>query len=326
MNKSKLAILLLAVLGAWLPGRAQKQVLSVGSTTSLTIKTGTIFSVDSLVLVPGVDFTLSSNNIQVSPTAVNLAAGPSINRVYYLSSPVSFTGTVQFYYQPSELNGNTESTLQYTDSTAVWLPEITSTVNTVSHFVQFAASSKSFIGATASGPATPLPLLLISFSGNWDHEYPTLQWTVFQDGEVINFAIESSSDGKSWITTGEVAGLIGNGTNSYNFVDNRPATHNMFYRIRLIEPTGQYIYSHLIRLQKTDGNNDVRLIATGSGVSVRFSGMMPSSIRLVNVSGMILRADNTSKQEYDLSGLTPGAYFLQYNMNGHWMVREFVVR
>jgi hypothetical protein len=276
--------------------------------------------------VPGIDFTLSSNNIQVSPAAVNLPAGPSINRVYYLGSPISFTGTIQLYYQLSELNGNVESTLQYTDSAAAWLPEVTSTVNTGSHFVQFAASSQSFIGATASGPPISLPLSLISFTGNWDHESPSLQWTVFQDGETVHFAIESCSDGKSWIKIGDVNGLSVNGTNTYGFVDNSPATHNMFYRIRLIEPTGQYIYSHLIRLQKTDGNNDVRLIATANGVSLRFSGTMPSGIRLVNVSGVILRADKTSRPEYDLSGLIPGAYFLQYNMNGQWVVREFVVR
>src|SRR5437868_3487488 len=100
----RLPILLFIALAGALVGQAQSTVLSVGSTSALTIMSGTIFSADSLVLTPGANFTLSSNNIQVSPTAVNLVPAPSISRVYTLGSQVIFTGTIQLYYQPSELN------------------------------------------------------------------------------------------------------------------------------------------------------------------------------------------------------------------------------
>jgi hypothetical protein len=327
MNAHKLFILLSASFACIQTGMAQKQVISVGNTRALTIRTGTVFSADSLVLIPGSDFTLSSNNIQVSPVAVALPAGPSINRVYYLGSPINFTGNIQLYYRPSELNGNLESTLEYTDSTTsvTWLPELSCTVNTGLHYVQFAATPRTFIGATASGPAIILPLSLLSFTGNWDQENPALKWTVFQTGEVVNFVIEGSSNGAAWINIGQIDGLDLNGTNTYGFNDNTPSGHIMYYRIRLSEPSGQYLYSHVLKLQKNDNNNDIRLVVTGNGVAVRFIGVLPTAIRLVNVAGMVLRSDRTSRQEYDVSGLTPGAYFLQYEMNGQWSVRKFVV-
>src|SRR5882724_2307362 len=87
--------------------RAQHNVLSVGAANALTIKTSTIFSADSLVLTPGSDFTMSSNAILETPVPA-LVPGSSITRVYYLNNPIVFTGTVEIYYQLSELNGNTE--------------------------------------------------------------------------------------------------------------------------------------------------------------------------------------------------------------------------
>jgi hypothetical protein len=52
---------------------------------------------------------------------------------------------------------------------------------------------------------------------------------------------------------------------------------------------------------------------------------MPAGIRLINVSGQVLSTDMTSRQEYALYGLKAGVYFLQYELNGQWAVREFVI-
>jgi hypothetical protein len=324
----KLAILLFSLLTFSLVSPAQKLILSVGNVTSLTIKTGTIFSADSLVLTPGADLTLSSNNIQVSPVAVNIAPHPSINRVYYLSSQILFTGTIQVYYQPSELNGNTESTLKYTDSatSSVWISDPSSTVNTSLHDVLSNASAHSFIGATASGPVIILPLSLISFTGNWDRNSVELQWVVDQNGESVNFNVESCSDGSSWKQIGQVNGQDNNGVDAYSLQDANPSSNMMYYRIKLLEASGQYSYSYIVKLQKADAGNDVRLLVNGNGVTVYFTGAQPTGIRLINTLGQILYSDKISLRQYDLNGLFPGAYFLQYELNGQWATRPFVVR
>ncbi len=99
-----------------------------------------------------------------------MSPAPGINKQFIFASQITFTGTIQLYYLPSQLNGATESTLQYTDSAAggTWIPEPTSTVNTSLHYVQFVAAAKPFIGSTASGPVTDLPITLVSFTGNWN--------------------------------------------------------------------------------------------------------------------------------------------------------------
>lgn len=307
---------------------AQKLILSVGATNTLTIKAGTIFSADSLVLIPGPDITLSSNTVTESPVAVNLVPNPSINRVYYLSSAISFTGTVQVYYQLSELNGNPESTLQYTDSAAgaAWIEQSSSTVNTGSHYVQYSASARSFIASTATSPIIVLPLSLVSLKGSWNQENPVLEWVVDQTDEAVRFQIESCADGVSWTAAGEMDGLRGNGVHTYHFTDVDATSGSFYYRIRILEASGHSVYSYVIKLQKGDRGNDVRLLAISNGVTIRFSGELPSAIRVINVPGQVLKSDPGGRYEYTISGLIPGVYFLQYEMNGQWNVRQFVVR
>jgi hypothetical protein len=322
----KKTILSAALVSGVLAVSAQKQVLSVGNTTSLTIKAGTVFSADSLVLTPSADFTLSSNAIQESATAAGFPPAPAINRQYNFASQITFTGTIQLYYQPSELNGNTESTLEYADSAtgAAWLPEATSTVNTSLHYVQFVASAQSFVASTASGPVIDLPITLVSFTGNWNEVDPVLNWVVDQTGGAVTFNIQSSTDGTMWDPIGTELGLNNNALDNYQFGDPHPPAQNMFYRIELIQPSGQSSYSNIVHLQKSD-NGNVILVTGSNSVSVHFSGTLPAGIRLINISGQVLRTDMTSKQEYDLYGLNAGVYFLQYELNGQWAVREFVI-
>jgi hypothetical protein len=252
---------------------------------------------------------------------------PGIARAYYLNSPITFSGTIQLYYQPSELNGNPENTLQYTDSlnSGSWLAETSSTVNTSLHYVQFLASGQIFSAATASGPATILAISLISFTGNWDHTQPALQWVVNQDNETVNFEIESSADRVNWKQIGELAGSRANGAITYSYSDAAPSGNNMYYRIRLLQASGSSTYSNIIKLERSIGGNQMHLAVRGTAVAVSFTGSLPAAIRLVNVLGQTLRTDITSRQIYNIDGLHPGVYFLQYLVNGKWTVREFAI-
>jgi len=293
----------------------------------MTLKSGTVFSADSLVLTPGADLTLTSNTIQESATAADIIPAPGITRMYNFGSQISFTGTIQLYYQPAELNGNPESTLEFADSSAsgAWLSESTSTVNTSLHYVQFVASAQPFIAATASGPAINLAISLLSFTGNWTQQYPALQWIVNQTGGTVIFNIESSVDGLAWNTIGTVNGQDNIALDNYQYSDAHPPSQTMYYRLELIQPSGQLSYSNIVELQKGANGDNVILVAGSNSVSARFSGTLPSAIRLINVSGQVLRTDMTSRQDYQLYGLNSGVYFLQYEVSGQWSAREFVI-
>lgn len=319
-------ILLLIGFAGCLAGHAQTTVISVGGTSSLTIKSGTIFSADSLVLTPGTDLTLSSNNIQVSPTAVTVAPAPGINRVYTLGSQVSFTGTIQLYYQPSELNGNPEASLQYTDSAVggTWVAEASSTVNTTSHFVQYAATAQSFIGATASHQGTVLAISLVSFTGAWEGNNVGLQWAIDQSREAADFVVDRSTDGVSWTRIGNVSGRDGDGLFTYGFADIAPPAGALLYRLEIVRSSGKVSYSNIVRLRK-DQDSHIRLLVKNHGATIYFDGAQPSIVRLVNAAGQTVRMDKTSRPRYDFDGLLTGVYFLQYEINGQPGVKRLLI-
>jgi hypothetical protein len=298
----------------------------VGGSSSLFIKAGTILGADSLVLTPSSDLTLSSNTLTVSPTAVNLAPAPSINRVYNLTSQISFTGTIQLYYQPSELNGNPESALQYTDSSvgSSWLASPSSTVNTSLHYVQQTASARSLIGATASHQGTVLALSLISFTGAWQGGDVALSWTIDQTAESANYTVERSTNGVNWTAVGFVAGKSGDGLQVYQYTDAGVPAGALLYRLVISRTSGHNDYSNIVRLQHgSDGQ--MRLVANSQTVTAWFDGVLPSGVRVVNAAGVMVRVDMTSRPKYEFSGLSAGVYFLQYDINGSPGVRSFLI-
>ena len=139
-------------------GRLSAQ-LSVGS-QGMTILAGTPVSADGLTFIPSTNFTLVNNTIQRSSTP--LAGNPGINRLYQFSSPILFSGQVGLFYQPSELNGYTEASLQlaYTSANNGLLTITTgSSVNTSTHYVSNSVTSQNLLVVTASALPDLTPVL-----------------------------------------------------------------------------------------------------------------------------------------------------------------------
>jgi hypothetical protein len=323
----KRSLLLLFGFACCVAASAQSVIFSVGSTSALTVKSGTIFSADSLVLTPGADLTLSSNNMQISHTALSLYPAPTINRVYSLGSQIAFTGTIQLYYQPSELNGNPEWGLKYTDSAtgSFWLAQPASTVNTTSHYVQYTAAARNFIGATASHQGTVLALSLVAFTGVWQGSDADLSWMIDQSGEIGEFTVERSTDGTNWTALGDVPGLSGDGVQTYGYDDINPPAGVLMYRLQIHRSSGEVFYSSIVKLSRTT-DEGMRLVSLNHSVIAYFEGTtQPEAVRVVNAAGALIRIDRTSRWRYEFDGLTTGIYYLQYEINGKPVTKAFLV-
>jgi hypothetical protein len=306
---------------------AQHNVFSAGSTQTLTITSGTIFSADSLVLIPTGNFTIASNALLETPVAEPGLPNNSITRVYYLNNPITFTGSVQIYYKLSELNGNTESALKYADSTSgnYWLVSASSTVNTTSHFVQLAASSEMFEAATATQAGTILLLKLLSFTGTSNGNNVNLTWTVDQNEESKSFTVESSADGQVWEQVGVVEGSHVEGMYQYYYDDVDAAATTKFYRIVITALSGEVSYSPVIKIAKVNNTNNVYVAANNNSATIYFVGMQPKNIRVINAAGQIIYHYNISLNRYEINNLLPGLYVAQYEVNGITAAKKFVV-
>jgi hypothetical protein len=307
--------------------RAQHNVLSVGAVQTLTITSGTTFSADSLVLLPTSNFTMASNTILETPVPVPGVPTNSIDRVYYLNSPVTFTGLIQIYYQLSELNGNIEAALKYEDSTtgSAWLLFGSSIVNTASHFVQRPLSVRMFNAATASQSGILLFLKMLSFTGFWDGDHVALTWIAEQNDGSKSFTIESSPDEKNWQDIGVVPASLMEGQYRYGFNDYNSEFTTRLYRIKMTEFSGQISYSSILKITKSGPANNLYVVGKSNGATIYFTGKPPQAVRVVNSLGQISWRDNTARNQYELNGLLPGIYFVQYELNGGVGVKEFIV-
>lgn len=314
---------------AVLRGGAQKTVFSVGTVTSMTVKTGTLFGADSLVLTPGADLLLSNNTLTETTTPVTIGANGTIKRVFYFSNQLTYTGLLQIYYNPAtELNGNTEAGLVYIDSSAggTWTKSTTSTVNTAANYVQQTLSSHSFLSASTTSTIVTLPLSLISFTGAWQGNSVPLQWSVEQINEGVDFSVYSSTDASSWQQIATVAGVPGNGLYTYDYTDFQPAGSPMYYRIALNEASGAVIYSNIVIVHRPGASDpNLRLVADDHSVHVWFDNEEPAAIRIVSAAGALIHVDPASRVRYDVYGLMTGVYFLQYNVGNVWNTREFLI-
>ncbi|MEI6946928.1 T9SS type A sorting domain-containing protein [Paraflavisolibacter sp. H34] len=88
------------------------------------------------------------------------------------------------------------------------------------------------------------PLTWVSFQGKKNGKGVQLDWETADEVNTQSFAVERSTDGKSWKTIGTLASL-GQSRNNYTFSDDAPLTRN-YYRIQQIDIDGQSTYSKTV--------------------------------------------------------------------------------
>ena len=117
---------------------AQTPIFTVLSRTSHVIKSGTVVSMDGLVITPSRDFSLTANSLTRKPTATNATTNTNINNYYAFSATTNaFTGVVRFNYSDAELNGLREADLKLNIySPNRWNLQPNTIVNTIDNFTQ----------------------------------------------------------------------------------------------------------------------------------------------------------------------------------------------
>ena len=117
---------------------AQTPIFTILPGTSHVIKSGTVVSMDGLVITPSKDFSLTGNSLTRKPTATNATTNTNINNYYAFSANTNaFTGMVRFNYADAELNGLNEADLKLNIySPSRWNLQQNTSVNTIDNFTQ----------------------------------------------------------------------------------------------------------------------------------------------------------------------------------------------
>ena len=97
----------------------------------------------------------------------------------------------------------------------------------------------------AGTPIVPLPVSLLSFTGNFTDNNIQLEWTVANEKELSKYDVEWSIDGYSF---GMINEVLANGKSTYLYTHAEGMSSKNYYRLKIISKDGSFYYSNVIEI------------------------------------------------------------------------------
>jgi glucose/arabinose dehydrogenase len=107
----------------------------------------------------------------------------------------------------------------------------------------------------------PLPLNLISFSGEPMSGYNELKWITESEENMDKYILQYSTDGVNYSTAGEVSSANDPNRKIYTYRHNTVNTKTVYYRLKMTELGGTYEYSPVISIG-ADTNTGIKIYPT----------------------------------------------------------------
>lgn len=272
-------------------------------------------------------------------TSIDMS-GYSIYR-YYDVLPANNTGlnaNIRFYYLDGELAGFNESTLLLFTSanySTGWQLQTGTSVNSTANYLV-----KSGLGSlnrlTLGSTTAPLPLQLLSFSGNMDGSSVQLNWITTHEENVRGFELEKSSDAVSFkkFAMQASSGSLSGGNNEYTATDYEPFNPVSCYRLKIISNDGSYSYSPVISIKRSMVvENALRVFPNPAcnklylSFSSKEAGMQ--LLQIVNQAGQVVQhlelvvEKGVNNIPVEVTHLAAGVYFLQLS-GGQYGITKFI--
>jgi hypothetical protein len=183
---------------------------------------------------------------------------------------------------------------------------------------------------------SPLPVIYADFSATLQNDVAVLQWTTATEWNNTGFDIERSIDGIRFNRAGFVPAAGNNSTEQtkYRFEDvlNNVQSDKVYYRLKQIDIDGNYAYSKVLVLNRSNSNNLLRLYPNPfTQGSLRISADMLSAgavtVRITDLAGRTLQqqdlilvkgSNNLSVSAGDQ--LSNGLYYVEVWKNGKRML------
>lgn len=185
--------------------------------------------------------------------------------------------------------------------------------------------------------ASILPLNNFNLRGKWTSNTVDLSWNYESLSTGSLFEIESSTDATHYLKLGKI---LNNSTSNYSFKYIPTSTQNIFYRIKSIEQNGSVKYSNIVRLSKSNNNNNGIVEITklypnpvndlvSIGFTVPEKGMATYTITSLTGQTIWSRQENlTFSGNYNITeyaaALTPGTYIFRVLLNGKKSSQTFI--
>lgn len=184
-----------------------------------------------------------------------------------------------------------------------------------------------------NGCTITLPVTLARFNGTLLDNAVSLSWTTTEESGASHFDVEKSSDAREFVHLGRIAAK-GNSssTQQYKYLDPKPFNGNNYYRLRMADIDGTFVYSRTIAVE--NGASSMAFELLGNPVSnreIRFvlKNEDASRVSLFDLSGKAVKFSlNRSGNEFVLkpkTNLSSGLYVLSVERGSAGKVSKKVI-
>jgi len=170
----------------------------------------------------------------------------------------------------------------------------------------------------------PLPLTILSFSGNRQGNDAILQWRTDNEENVSHFEVQRSSNGADFTSIGTVTA----GGNMYSLTD--PAVFNsqsvVYYRLKSIDIDSRFTYSAILKLSKQE-NGLLTVFPNPVKSQLVIGGLKPGGIlSIFSADGRLMNQIVVSTQTItiDMDSYSSGIYWLQYASEGELQTQKII--
>jgi hypothetical protein len=174
-------------------------------------------------------------------------------------------------------------------------------------------SSESNDDAVRFYRASPLPVTLVSFTGQKEGQSAVLNWATTQETNSDYFEVQHSTNGKNWIQVGVVKSN-GESTSlrNYNFTHQAPINGENLYRLKMVDKDLTFAYSRIKSLQFDGLEKDLSVYPNPVSDKLHIRDFNEvTQIKINDLSGRSVYHDtNAASGEINVKNLVSGTYIV----------------
>jgi hypothetical protein len=147
--------------------------------------------------------------------------------------------------------------------------------------------------------ASVLPVTLNNFTGNLDNQnHCVLNWNVSFENNLSGYEVERSYDNTTFTSVGTVPAT---GSSSYSFTDPAQALPSNYYRLKMVDLSGKFVYSPTVLITSNSATEFVKLL--GNPVTNQIALLINNKANdnvnavLTGINGQVVKQWNLGKAE-----------------------------
>ena len=171
-------------------------------------------------------------------------------------------------------------------------------------------------------------MTLVSFTSSRQNQENILYWRTENEENINSFEIESGRNGISdWRALEMIPSMAAHANGySYTFIDHTNTDGDRYYRLKIIDRDGKYVYSKVLFITSGQtGTLSVTPTLVYGSINVNLPASGPAQISIFNVSGLPVKTliSGTEIFDIDVSGLNRGEYFLNVSQGKNFHTTKF---